>query len=602
MAAYKTNHQLNMKTKEKNNTKPLGTKQQHTPMLPSGIDNFHDLITHRNEQGNGYLFVDKSLFIRAFLNAGDKITLITRPRRFGKTLTLSMLEHFLAPEVNGQSTKGLFEGLQISKHPKIMEKQGQSPVIFLTLKEAKGKTYEKILGVIKNKIRELYQTHLYLLSSDRLFPSQKKDFQEILDKATKDDDYQSSLHALSRYLYQHTGKKVYILLDEYDTPINDAYVHGCYEDCRNFLAGMFGETFKGNNFLEKGLITGILKIAKASLFSDLSNLKVYTTLSKKYANSFGFTQAETDDLLDRAGLPQKAHELKEMYNGYQIGKYTLYNPFSMVLFISEVLDDPEGNMKEALKPYWINTGGTHLIGYLIENNLTKLQEGIMSLLDNKPIQTSIDENIIFDPQLTYNTISFWSVLLLSGYVKSLASEEDEYGDEIHTLSFPNEEIRRSMRQLLLRVTFGREDSRKVPQAMKALAQGDVASFVSFVQDYLMTTISYFDVHPQAKEKSYQLLMLGMMAYFANTHHVRSNRESGKGRYDISLEPKNKARKGIIMELKVADEGEDLTQVAQKAFDQLQSKQYKTDMEARGVQDFVLLGMAFRGKELQAITD
>jgi len=215
-----------MKTTAKNNTEPVSIRQQYSPMLPSGISNFHKLITHRNAKGDAYLFVDKSLFIRDFLNAGDEITLITRPRRFGKTLTLSMLQHFLAAEVSGKATKGLFDGLHISQYPEIMKQQGQSPVIFLTLKEAKGKTYEKILGVIKNKIRALYQTHLYLLSSDRLFPSQKKDFQEIVDKAAKDDDYESSLHALSQYLYQHTGKKVYILLDEYDTPINDAYVHG----------------------------------------------------------------------------------------------------------------------------------------------------------------------------------------------------------------------------------------------------------------------------------------------------------------------------------------------------------------------------------------
>lgn len=483
-----------------------------------------------------------------------------------------------------------------------MKKQGQYPVIFLTLKDAKGDNYQEILGEIKSTIRDVYRAHSYLLSSNKLLPDQKKDFQDILNKATKDEDYKYSLHALSQCIYQHTGKKVYILLDEYDTPINDAYVHGCYEACRKFLAGLFGKTFKDNHFLEKGLITGILKIAKASLFSGLNNLEVYTILDDaRYTQYFGFTTAETDELLHRAGLPQKAHQLKEMYNGYNLEGYTLYNPFSIVSFISHLLLLGEARMQDALKSYWINTGGTHLIGHLIENNLFELEEGIMSLLNNKPIQTSIDENIMFTPQLTHNTIAFWSVLLLSGYVKSLSSVQDEYGDKIHTLSFPNEEIRRSMRKLLLSVTFGRKDSQKVPLAMKSLAQGDVAPFVSFVKDYLITTISYFDLHQQEKEKSYQLLLLGMVAYFANTHHARSNRESGQGRYDISLEPKNKARKGIIMELKVADEGEDLTQVAQKAFAQIQSKQYKTDMEARGIKDIVLLGIAFRGKEVKAIT-
>ena len=322
----------------------------------------------------------------------------------------------------------------------------------------------------------------------------------------------------------------------------------------------------------------------------------------RYTQYFAFTEEETDDFLNRAGLSQKAHQLKEMYNGYSLEGYTLYNPFSIVSFTKNLLFKGEARMKEALKPYWVNTGGTHLIGYLIENNLTKLQKGIMSLLDHKPLQTSINENITFDPQLTYNTISFWSILLLSGYVKSTERERDEYGDTIHTLSFPNEEIRLSMRELLLRVTFGREPSEEVPIAMKSLAKGDVEPFIYFVKEYLITSISYFDLHKEEKEKSYHLLLLGMAAYFANTHHIRSNKESGHGRYDIALEPKIKGAKAMILELKVADENEDLRQVAQKAFDQIQSRQYKADMEARGVKDFMLLGIAFRGKEVEVVTN
>ena len=569
--------------------------------MPYGVSDFHKLITRRDSKGNAYLFVDKTLFIREFLDAGDEITLITRPRRFGKTLTLSMLQHFLAAEVDGQSTKGLFDGLNISEYPQTMKKQGQYPVIFLTLKRVKGDNFEKAFEEIKEEITKLFEAHDFLLKSDKVSVTQKERFQLYIRQDANEAKYKSSLAFLSRLLYQHTGKKVYILLDEYDTPINDAYINGYYEDCRKFLAGMLGETFKENKALERGLITGILKVAKAGLFSDLNNPKIYTTLSHKYADSFGFTSQETDGLLDRAHLPKKAHKLKEMYNGYQIGSYTLYNPFSIVSFIDEVLDAPNGDMQDALKPYWINTGGTHLIGYLIENNITKLEKGMMSLLDNQPIQTAIDENIVFDPQLRYNTLSFWSVLLLSGYVKSIESVEDEYGDEIHTLCFPNEEVTRSMRKLLLRVTFGKEESPEIPQIMQSLAQGAPDLFVEFVKEYLTTTVSYFDLHKKEKEKPYHLLILGMVAYFAKTHHARSNRESGKGRYDVSLEPKNKAKKGIIIELKVAKEGEDLKKVAMKAFDQVQNNQYKTDMEARGVKEFLFIGMAFQGKDLEAVT-
>ena len=364
---------------------------------------------------------------------------------------------------------------------------------------------------------------------------------------------------------------------------------------------MFGKTFKGNAFLARGLITGILKIAKASLFSELNNLKVYTTLSKKYAAYFGFTQEETDNLLNRVGLLPKAHKLKEMYNGYQIGACTLYNPFSIVSFIDEVLVDPAAPIEDALKPYWINTGGTHLIGDIISNNLIQLKADLTRLLDKQSIQTLIDENVIYDPNLRNNKVGFWSILLLAGYLKSLQSEKDAFGDMVHTVCFPNEEIRHSIRKLLLRLSFGQKDMQEMLQAMKALAAGNVAPFIHFVKGYIRYTLSYFDGNKDEKEKPYHLLMLGMFAFFANTHHVRSNRESGDGRYDIGLEPKpeHSTMKAIIIEIKVATEKEDLKQVAKNAFQQIKDKDYKADMDARGITDYVLLGMAFRGKEIEA---
>ena len=591
-----------MKTTTQNNTKPVGIRKSHTPILPSGIDNFYDLITHRNEEGDGYLFVDKSLFIRDFLNAGDKITLITRPRRFGKTLTLSMLQHFLAAEVSGKSTKGLFDGLNISQYPETMKKQGQYPVIFLTLKEAKGKSFEEIFARIKDIITETFQCHRYLFDTN-LTEEDSIKFKKILNEAASKTDYEKSLKFLSKLLYQHTGKKVYILLDEYNTPINDAYLHGCYETCRSFLAAMFGKAFKGNNFLKNGLITGILKIAKASLFSELNNPQVYTILNDaRYTPYFGFTEAETDDLLDRAKLPQKAHELKEMYNGYQVRKTTLYNPSSIVSFAKNAALLPQDEMGEALQSYWINTGGTHLIGDMISHNLMELKEDLITLLDKKDIQTQIDEHIVYDPHLRHNPVGFWSVLLLSGYVKSIENHKDVFGDSVHTICFPNEEVRVSMRQLILRVSFGKKDTQALSQAMKALAAGKVALFIRFVKEYIRYALSYFDGDKEEKEKPYHMLILGLMAFFANTHHVRSNRESGDGRYDIGLEPKliHKNMKAIIIEIKVASESENLKQVAQKAFQQIKDKSYKADMEARGITDYVLLGMAFSGKEVEVV--
>jgi len=330
---------------------------------------------------------------------------------------------------------------------------------------------------------------------------------------------------------------------------------------------------------------------------------VYTILDDaRYTPYFGFTAAETDDLLGRAGSPQKAHQLKEMYNGYNLEGYTLYNPFSIVSFISNLLLLGEARMKDALKSYWINTGGTHLIGDMINNNLVELKKDLTTLLDKKTIQTQIDKHIVYDPHLRHNAVGFWSVLLLSGYVKSVRSHKDAFGDSVHTICFPNEEIRGSMRQLVLRVSFGRKDTQALSQAMKGLVMGKVDPFIRFVKAYIRYAVSYFDGDKEEKEKPYHMLILGLLAFFANTHHVRSNRESGDGRYDIGLEPKptHKSMKAIIIEIKVASEGENLKQVAQKAFQQIKDKAYKADMDARGITDYVLLGMAFSGKEVEVI--
>ena len=577
-------------------------KKRKKVLLPGGIDNFHKLITHRDSEGNACIFVDKTLFIKSFIDSNDKITLITRPRRFGKTLTLSMLQHFLAAEVDGNETKGLFDGLAVSKHLETMRYQGQHPVIFVTLKDAKGKNFEDAFEEVKEALTKLFEAHRFLLESDKVSTTQKNTFNLYIKREATKAQYASSLEFLSRLMYQHTGKKIYILLDEYDTPINDAYVNDYYGECRSFLAAMFGKTFKGNASLNRGLITGILKVAKASIFSELNNLKVYTmTDDARYPHYFGFTEHETDAFLEKAGLPQKAHELKEMYNGYELEGYTLFNPFSIVSFTSELLLRGPSKMEEALKPYWINTGGTHLIGDLIKNNLD-IKKDFTSLLKKKKIETPINENVTFNPNLKNNPVAFWSLLLLAGYVKSTKKEKDEFDTYIHTISFPNDEIRFSMRELLLNVSFGEQDTYTMITAMKNLAQGDIDDFVDFVGKYLRYSVSYFDGEKKEPEKPYHLLLLGMAAFFANTHHVRSERESGNGRYDIGLEPKDKQKKGIIIELKAAKEGENLKQEAQKAYDQILTREYKTEMESCGVEDFVLLGMAFRGKEIEVVTN
>ncbi|MEM7361728.1 MAG: AAA family ATPase [Bacteroidota bacterium] len=528
--------------------------------------------------------------------------MITRPRRFGKTLTPSMLEHFLASEVNGQSTKGLFDALNISQYPKTMKKQGQSPVIFFTLKEVKGKNFKEFFERMKSILTETFKGHRYLLNTN-LSEEDSLKFKKILNETASQTDYEKSLKFLSELLYHHTGKKAYILLDEYDTPINDAHVNECYEPCRAFLASMFGKTFKGNNFLEKGIITGILKVAQAALFSDLNNLKIYTTLSHKYANSFGFTGDETNDLLDRAGLPQKAHELKEMYNGYQIGDYTLYNPFSMVSFISEVLDDPKGNMQEALKPYWINTGGTHLITHLIENNLSDLREDLNALLQDQPITTPINEDVIFNINLKHNVVDFWSVLLLAGYLKVVEKIFIKPGRYRYKLLFPNDEIKFTMEDQLLSVAAGGQHKQKeYEEGVQAMVRGDLATFFIFLKNFLQTVPSFRDTKGAYREQFFHGLVLGMTIAVTDTHTTTSSRTTVLGEYDIALEPKDRHGKGWIIELKVTKKLEELKAEAEKGRAQAMKKKYATDMKARGVKEIGYVGIAFCSNELAMAFD
>jgi len=387
-------------------------------VLPIGVDNFRTLVTGTDSKGNHFLFLDKSRFIEEVITDGSKVTLITRPRRFGKTINLSMLQHFFAKEVNGVPTEGLFTGLKVADHPDVMAYQGQSPVLFITFKDLKGETFEDMFGMLKSEIMELCENHHYLLDSPQISASQKAIFEAFLTESAPLSAYKRAFRFLTQLLYRHTGKKVIILIDEYDTPIHDAYVHDYYEKCMETFGPLLGTSLKGNPYLERSVVTGILKVGKASIFSGLNNVEVHTVLNKGYAQYFGFTEAETQDLLERAGLPRDIPQLKAMYNGYQIGDCTLYNPFSIVCFIKAALRSSLDDFKEALQPYWINTGSHVLLHDMIAANLAELQPGLTQLFQGQPLASRINENIVFTSSLKTNAQAFWSLLLLSGYLKA----------------------------------------------------------------------------------------------------------------------------------------------------------------------------------------
>ncbi len=344
-------------------------------------------------------------------------------------------------------------------------------------------------------------------------------------------------------------------------------------------------------------------MAKASLFSELNNPKVYTTLSKKYADSFGFTQKETDDLLDRAGLPQKAHALKEMYNGYQIGDYTLYNPFSIVSFIDEVLNDPKGDMQNALKPYWINTGGTHLITHLIENNLSELRDHLNALLQDQSITTPINEDIVFNIHLTHNVVGFWSILLLAGYVKVAGKTFIKPGRYRYELLFPNDEIKFTMEDMLLSIAAGgQQKQNEYEEGMQTLVRGELDRFFIFLKNFFQTVPSFRDTKGRHREQFFHGLLLGMTIAVTDTHTTTSSRTTVLGEYDIALAPKDPQGKGWIVELKVTKHLAQLKAEAEKGRAQAMEKKYAVDMHARGIKEIGYLGIAFCGSEVAMASD
>ena len=573
-------------------------------LLPIGLSDFAELMHYRNDDGDKYAFVDKSMLIKSFLHTGERVSVITRPRRFGKSLNLSMLEHFFAPQVYRVKTKGLFEGLKISQYPNAMAYQGKSPAIFLTLKAVKGGSYEVFYTGMRGQIADLFQKHKRYALHARVTEAEKELYEDIIDEKAAPHHYEKSLLFLSRLLYEASGQKVYLFLDEYDTPIHDAYIEGYYKPCTQLMARLFNNTFKGNPYLAKAMITGILKVAKASLFSDLNNVKVYSMLSDDlYAEYFGFTEKETNDLLDLAGLPTEAHQLKEMYNGYEVNGITLYNPWSILNFIVSALRKPLDRIQEAMRPYWVNTGGTDILLDLLRNNLAAVQKDMAELVQGRPIETRINEEVRFTPQLRENATAFWSLMLLSGYLKVLDKSNPRGRFFRCILSFPNEEIRETFEDLSMEAAVKNIDYvDELMDACQNLVEGNVEAFTQYVDKYIKTAGSFHDAQGVHKEQFFHGLILGMTACLTPTHDIRSNRESGQGRYDIAITPKHSQPLGVLIEIKAApDQKSNLKKLAQVAAAQITTRQYYQEMKQQGVPQIISVGMAFHQKQVAVVS-
>jgi hypothetical protein len=547
-----------------------------------GLDNFGEAI--RQKLG----FVDKSSFIKEiFDNKEVTASVIIRPRRFGKTFNLSMLHHFLSPEVYGLKTQGIFDDLKIAQAgDSYMQHQGKYPVIAMTFKSIKHARYEDAYAGLANVIRSVYSEHRYLLLDSVLSDDEKRVFEDILFERASKQNMTASLLKLSDYLYRYHKVKPWVLIDEYDTPIQAGYLENYYSDIIELMRSLFGDTLKGNVYMHRAVITGILRIAKENLFSGVNNLKVFSVLNVEYSEHFGFTEPEVDEALEKNNLQHLSTDIKAWYNGYHIGNTQIYNPWSIANCIFE---------KGLLQPYWLNTSDNNLIKQTIAHADGLLKIECEKILEGKPVEALVDENITF-ADLNGSGDKLWTLLLFSGYLTSIRTELAGFEKKC-LLQPPNKEIALLYSHVInawFKESLGQQNYQYL---LQSLIVGDVKIFLKILKKFLVESMSYFDVKGNAPEKFYHGFVMGLMVSLSNTHHVQSNKESGFGRYDVLLIPKDPDKLGLILEFKVADTASELQAAAEEALEQINQCGYAAELMQKNIKNILKMGLAFCGKEV-----
>ena len=557
--------------------------------LQIGGGNFAELV-----QGD-YLFVDKTaLFISAVLTDPSKAVVITRPRRWGKSLNMSMLHHFLAPEVNGVATQGMFDGLAISKiSGNYIEKhQGQSPVIFLSFKDFKASSFELALSLFEGLIKEMFRTHENLLNHTEKTWSQSEEalFTHYLRDALSEADMASALKALSSLLYKAYGKKAYILIDEYDTPLNHAFVgNDCFESLSLLMRKFLSGGMKDNSFVDKGVMTGILRVSKDSMLSGLNNCETYTPLNdKRYHASFGFLQEDLIALFADQGLSHDEPKVQDWYNGYCINGLTLYNPWSIMNCLSH---------QGEIRPYWVLTSDDQLLKELIQSSSEELKDNLEQLVLGQSVEVQVSETMRFD-QIHENEDMLWNLLLLGGYLKALSSHHNEWGYAC-LVAVPNQEVLWSYRSIFAHWM------KQVPKGMgyrksllDSLMSGDIDRFAAETQAFLESAASVHDYATQP-EAFYHGFMLALIATLQDQFFVFSNSESGRGRPDMILIPKDQSKDtALILEFKHAQKKEKAKKIAEQALKQIEVQQYAARISQYDhIQKILGVGIAFEGKKV-----
>ena len=552
--------------------------------LPIGISDFKKII-----DGNYYYF-DKTELIKSIIGEPGEVKMFTRPRRFGKTLNMSMIKYFFDIQ-NKNENKKLFENLKISEN-EYFEKQGTAPVISISFRNYDESSWENGFEMIKNTISDLYDEFEFV--KENLSVRKKEKYDSILFNRATEATWKLSLLDLTKYLYEYYGKKVVVLIDEYDQPIIDSYVKGYYQEAISFFKTFYGVVLKDNNYLEMGIMTGILRVAKENIFSGLNNLRVHTILDNRFTEYFGITESEVEKVLKDFNLEFELQDVQKWYNGYLFGDIKVYNPWSIINFLND----------EKLKPYWVNTSGNELIKLYLKKLKNEIFDDFSKLLNKKSILRRIDENMTFANLEANYEENIWNLFFHSGYL-TLAEEVQDDEEQVY-LKIPNEEILKMFSKMFIEVYF--ENYNSFYNMVYSLKNGDIETFKKELRKILLENVGIFDVSGGYKEQFYHGLMLGIILTLKNEYEITSNNFAGKGRYDLLLKPKNleKRKEGIILELKVVNAMENLSEdkIFEKlenecdiALQQIEDKEYDSVLKNAGVENILKIGIAFFGKEV-----
>ena len=552
--------------------------------LPIGISNFKEIIEDE------YYYFDKTEFIENLFEEVSKIKLFTRPRRFGKTLNMSMIRFFFDIG-NKDENRKLFENLKISEN-EYFEKQGTAPVISISFRNYDESSWGNGFEMIKNTISDLYDEFEFV--KENLSARKKEKYDSILFNRATEATWKVSLLDLTKYLYEYYGKKVVVLIDEYDQPIIDSYVKGYYQEAISFFKTFYGVVLKDNNYLEMGIMTGILRVAKENIFSGLNNLRVHTILDNRFTEYFGITESEVEQALKDFDLEFELKDVQRWYNGYLFGDIKVYNPWSIINFLND----------EKLKPYWVNTSGNELIKLYLKKLKNEIFDDFSKLLNKKAILKRIDDNMTFANLEANYEENIWNLFFHSGYL-TLAEEIQDDEEQVY-LKIPNEEILKMFSKMFIEIYF--ENYNNFYNMVYSLKNGDIETFKKELKKILLENVGIFDVSGIYREQFYHGLMLGIILTLKNEYEITSNNFSGKGRYDLLLKPKNleKRKEGIILELKVVNAMENLSEdkIFEKlenecdiALQQIEEKEYDSVLKNSRVENILKIGIAFFGKEV-----